>query len=135
MGLMRGRITVEEAKELIDPAARERLLNQWEEPVVGDPFIIFGQDEIHYYIKDNEIDEIEYRIYYTEDCVQKSVAHDDCIPLLDVAQMIDVLSCDQHLQIQSYGGGWLIISDGLHLEETKDLCGTLWKMTKMLLNS
>lgn len=135
MRLMRERITVEEAKELIEPKARERLLNHWEEPAVGDPFIIFGQNEVYSYIRDNDIKEEEYRIYYAADGGEKSVAHDDCVPLLGVAQMIDILSFEQHLQIQSHGAGWLIISDGLHFEETKDLCGMLWKMTKMLLES
>lgn len=135
MRLMRDRITVEEAKELTDPRARERLLNHWEQPAVNDPFVVIGQDEILYYSGDCDDYQDGYRISYGDG--KESAFHDDCVPLLSVAQMIDIVSFEQHLQIQSYGTGWIIIADNLQLQvevETRDLCGMLWKMMKTYLS-
>jgi hypothetical protein len=137
--LIRDRITIAEMSQL-DPKHKKALDNNWDDPMVGEYFFIKGTDVVRVITdmswgneKGERPDDTYY--FYEENGQIKSVNWDDCLPIFNTAQMIDILSFEHDFHISSLRGKWLIQVDGsIYQTEDRDICGLLWQATKEYLS-
>ncbi|MFD2613558.1 hypothetical protein [Paenibacillus gansuensis] len=135
--LMRDRLTEAEMRSIVDPRVIKRIRDHWGDPEAGELFIIEDQPGVfvitdpEYYPEDND-----YCIRYDDaEGIRIAVEHNKALPLLSVAQMIDILSYDFQFQIQNFKFNWFIARDAHYIQgdDGDDLATVLMKAIKELL--
>ncbi|MCY9666429.1 hypothetical protein M5X11_15910 [Paenibacillus alginolyticus] len=136
---LRYTITIQELKKLTDSASIKRYNEYWD-PRVGDHFVIQDSDEIHVVHGDNvdegEGDDLDgYWLSYINDEGKQWVSIEECLPIVSIQQMMEMIDLFDYIQIQKLSGGyidakWMVIVGPdvfIGEDDEEQLVSVMWK--------
>ncbi|WFB60596.1 hypothetical protein [Paenibacillus sp. BR1-192] len=129
MNFIKHQLTVEDIKTLTEKELEnfhESIL--WGDPEPGESFYDFSTDEVHTITEVRSEGNSFFLVYEGG----KTDDWDTCFPLLDVGQLLDLLSFETNIEVRSWGSGWLVVyEDQFFKVGRNELIDVLFKALKM----
>lgn len=129
MKFIKHQLTVEDVKTI----TKEELENfhqsiLWGDPEPGKSFYDFSTDEVHI-ITEIRLEGDSYHLMHDGGEIDDL---DTCFPLLNVGQLLDLLSYETNIEVRSWGSGWMVIyEDQFFKSGREELIDILFKCLKI----